>query len=69
MLYIQLLFTNFGKFIGDIINIFIGSHSWGQFFAVYKIQPKTFGLWLNFGVTLKIYKKSNFDWNQLELEK
>ena len=25
------------------------------------------GLWLNFGATLKIHKKSNFDWNQLKL--
>ena len=25
------------------------------------------GLWPNFGATLKIHKKSNFDWNQLKL--
>ena len=24
------------------------------------------GLWPNFGATLKIHKKSNFDWNQLK---
>ena len=32
-------------------------------------QPCTIvhGLWLNFGATLKIRKKSNFDWNQLKL--
>ena len=28
-----------------------------------------FGLWLNFGVTFKIYKKTNFDRNQLKLDK
>ena len=27
------------------------------------------GLWPNFGATLKICKKSNFDWNQLNLSK
>ena len=27
------------------------------------------GLWPDFGATLKIHKKSNFDWNQLKLEK
>ena len=27
------------------------------------------GLWPDFGVTLKIHKKSNFDWNQLKLDK
>ena len=34
-------------------------------------RPKAiaFGHWSNFGVTLKIYKKSNFDRNQLELDK
>ena len=25
------------------------------------------GVWPNFGATLKIRKKSNFDWNQLKL--
>ena len=25
------------------------------------------GLWPDFGATLKILKKSNFDWNQLKL--
>ena len=28
-----------------------------------------FGLWPKFGVTFKIHKKSNFDWNQLKLDK
>ena len=37
-----------------------------------KIWPMTLyyivqGLWPNFGATLKIHKKSNFDWNQLKL--
>ena len=27
------------------------------------------GLWPNFGVTLKIHKKSNYDRNQLKLDK
>ena len=27
------------------------------------------GLWPNFGVTLKIYKKFKFDWNQLKVDK
>ena len=27
------------------------------------------GLWPNFGATLNFFKKSNFDWNQLKLEK
>ena len=27
------------------------------------------GLWPDFGATLKNYKKSNFDWNQLKLDK
>ena len=27
------------------------------------------GLWPDFGATLKIHKKSNFDWNQLKLDK
>ena len=27
------------------------------------------GLWPDFGATLKIRKKSNFDWNQLKLSK
>ena len=27
------------------------------------------GLWPNFGVNLKIHKKSNYDWNQLKLDK
>ena len=27
------------------------------------------GVWPDFGVTLKIHKKSNFDWNQLKLDK
>ena len=26
------------------------------------------GLWSDFGATLKIHKKSNFDWNQLKVE-
>ena len=37
-----------------------------------EIRPKTLyyivqSLWPNFGATLKIQKKSNFDWNQLKL--
>ena len=36
-----------------------------------KIWPTTLyyiqGLWPDFGATLKIHKKSNFDWNQLKL--
>ena len=35
-----------------------------------KIWPKTMyykGLWPDFGATLKIHKKSNFDQNQLKL--
>ena len=37
-----------------------------------EIWPKTMyyiiqGLWLDFGATLKIHKKSNFDQNQLKL--
>ena len=32
-----------------------------------KIWPATQGLLPDFGVTLKIRKKSNFDWNQLKL--
>ena len=27
------------------------------------------GLWPDFGATLKIYKKSNLDWNQLKLSR
>ena len=27
------------------------------------------GLWPDFGATLKIHKKSNFDWNQLKVSK
>ena len=27
------------------------------------------GLWPDFGATLKILKKSNFDWNHLKLDK
>ena len=27
------------------------------------------GLWPDFGATLKIHKKSNYDWNQLKLDK
>ena len=39
-----------------------------------EIWPKTLyyivqGLWPDFGATLKICKKSNFDWNQLKLSK
>ena len=26
-------------------------------------------LWPDFGATLKIHKKSNFDWNELKLDK
>ena len=26
------------------------------------------GVWPDFGATFKIYKKSNFDWNQLKLD-
>ena len=26
------------------------------------------GVWPDFGATLKIHKKSNFDWNQLKLD-
>ena len=26
------------------------------------------GVWSDFGATLKIHKKSNFDWNQLKLD-
>ena len=38
-----------------------------------KIWPMTLyyivqGLWPDFGATLKIHKKSNFDWNQLKLD-
>ena len=35
-----------------------------------KIWPKTIivqGIWLDFGATLKIHKKSNFDRNQLKV--
>ena len=34
-----------------------------------EIWPKTIvqGLWPDFGATLKIHKKSHFDWNQLKL--
>ena len=34
-----------------------------------KIWPRTIvqGLWPDFGATLKIYKKSNFDWNKLKV--
>ena len=37
-----------------------------------KIWPKTLyvqGVWPDFGATLKIRKKSNFDWNQFKLSR
>ena len=37
--------------------------------AIFHQNPCTIvqGLWPDFGATFKIYKKSNFDWNQLKL--
>ena len=39
--------------------------------AIFDQTPCTIahGLWPDFGVTLKIHKKSNFDRNQLKLDK